>query len=105
MPLVTTRSPEFTLSSLATYFMTSSGSPVPPTGLWIRESTSIAPTPLSLSVSSSTCAVSLIGLDHFANRAVRRDHAHVAPDAVALAAVQLDGLAGGVRARRQSPAR
>src|SRR5579864_1238121 len=33
MPLVTTRSPAFTVSSLATYFMVSSGSPVPPTGL------------------------------------------------------------------------
>src|SRR5580658_1209620 len=60
MPLVTMRSPGFTLlSSLEMYFMTSSGSPVPPTGFWTRESTSIAPTPLSLSVSSRTCAVSL----------------------------------------------
>src|SRR5579859_6551780 len=57
MPLVTTRSPEFTLSSLGMYFMTSNGSPVPPTGLCMRESTSIAPTPLSLSVSRRTCEV------------------------------------------------
>src|SRR5712692_6751013 len=55
MPLVMTRSPRFTVSSFGTYFMTSSGSPCPPTGLWMRESASIAPTPLSLSVRRSTC--------------------------------------------------
>src|SRR5262249_11137598 len=33
MPLVTTREPTATSSSLPTYFMFSSGSPVPPTGL------------------------------------------------------------------------
>src|SRR6266403_2321953 len=33
MPLVTTRSPTFTSSSFPTYFMVSSGSPKPPTGL------------------------------------------------------------------------
>src|SRR5580692_7853893 len=59
MPLVTTRSPEFTLSSLGMYFITSSGSPVAPTGPWSRDSTSMAPTPLCSSVSSKTCAVSL----------------------------------------------
>src|SRR5207302_5988046 len=55
MPLVMTRSPRLTSSSFGTYFMTSKGSPCPPTGLWTRESASIAPTPLSLSVSRSTC--------------------------------------------------
>src|SRR5713226_8005241 len=55
MPLVMTRSPRLTVSSLGTYFMTSKGSPCPPTGLWMRESANIAPTPLSLSVRSSTC--------------------------------------------------
>src|SRR6266849_3125756 len=55
MPLVMTRSPRLTVSSFGTYFMTSRGSPFPPTGLWMRESANIAPTPLSLSVSRSTC--------------------------------------------------
>src|SRR5713226_7757719 len=55
MPLVMTRSPELTVSALGTYFITSSGSPWPPTGLWMRESASMAPTPLSLSVNKSTC--------------------------------------------------
>src|SRR6266403_2494060 len=55
MPLVMTRSPRLTSSSFGTYFMTSRGSPCPPTGLWMRESANIAPTPLSLSVSRSTC--------------------------------------------------
>src|SRR5258708_5171641 len=55
MPLVMTRSPRSTVSSLGTYFMTSRGSPCPPTGLWMRDSANIAPTPLSLSVSKSTC--------------------------------------------------
>src|SRR5712692_2783549 len=55
MPLVITRSPRLTVSSFGTYFMTSRGSPYPPTGLWMRESANIAPTPLSLSVSRSTC--------------------------------------------------
>src|SRR5260370_19743163 len=56
MPLVMTRSPRLTASSFGTYFMTSRGSPWPPTGLWMRASDSIAPTPPSLSVSRSTCA-------------------------------------------------
>src|SRR5260370_31901972 len=55
MPLVMTRSPRLTVSSFGTDFMTSKGSPCPPTGLWMRESANIAPTPLSLSVRSSTC--------------------------------------------------
>src|ERR1700736_5203829 len=58
MPLVTTLSPMFTTSSFATYFMVSRGSPTPPTGLCMRDSASMAPTPLSLSVSKSTCEVS-----------------------------------------------
>src|SRR5258708_18250631 len=55
MPLVITRSPRLTVSSFGTYFMTSRGSPCPPTRLLMRESANIAPTPLSLSVRSSTC--------------------------------------------------
>src|SRR5256884_535088 len=57
MPLVMTRSPTLTSSSFGTYFMVMSGSPTPPTGLWMRESASMAPTPLCLSVSRSTCEV------------------------------------------------
>src|SRR5215469_1822676 len=58
IPLVTTCSPMATLSSAATYFITSVGSPVPPTGLWIRDCTNMAPAPPSLSVSTNTCAAS-----------------------------------------------
>src|SRR6266571_2738541 len=42
IPLVTTRSPRFTESSFGTYFIISKGSPCPPTGLWMRESASVA---------------------------------------------------------------
>src|SRR5262249_26998558 len=55
IPLVRTVSPAFTLSSsLGTYFIESSASPVPPTGCCARELASIAPTPLSLSVNNKT---------------------------------------------------
>src|SRR5271156_1933729 len=54
-PLVTTRWPISTWSSLATYFISRRGSPRPATGPWMRDSANIAPTPLSLSVSSNTC--------------------------------------------------
>ena len=39
-----------------------------------------------------------VGLDDFADHAIGRDDAHVVADAVTLAAIEINGLAAGVRA-------